>query len=163
MAIDFLTSHSSSGGLPGALLRIVLRFLQFVFALTVAGLYGVDLHHATQRHAYTDGKWVYAEVCAGLAAVTVLVYAVPFLKSFWAFGWDWIMFVLWTALFGVFGKIYIGAHPTPEQHGQIRMKHAVWIDLINMLLWLITASYSTLIFFRARRDGRTLHTGRAKV
>ncbi|KAH9809823.1 hypothetical protein Tdes44962_MAKER06064 [Teratosphaeria destructans] len=181
MALDFLTLHSSSGGLPGALLRIVLRFLQFVFALTVAGLYGVDLHHATQRHAYTDGKWVYAEVCAGFAAVTVLVYALPFLKSFWAFGWDWIMLcvhlqcfvgviiadvlcsILWTALFGVFGKIYIHAHPTPEQHGQIRMKHAVWIDLINMLLWFITACYSALIFFRARKDGRTLHTGRAKV
>jgi hypothetical protein len=70
---------------------------------------------------------------------------------------------LWTALFGIFGKIYINAHPTPMQKGQIRMKHAVWVDLANMILWFITAVYSTLIFIRARREGRTLHTGRGKV
>jgi hypothetical protein len=71
--------------------------------------------------------------------------------------------ILWTALFGIFGKIYIPAHPTPKQGGQIRMKHAVWIDLINMLLWLVTALYATAIWFRARGGNRTLHTGRAQV
>jgi len=163
MAIfDTVGSHSSSGRLGGALARIVLRFFQFVLALTVAGLYGIDLHRAHEAHAYTDGKWVYAEVCAGLSAFTVLVYAVPFLKSYMAFAWDWVLFCLWTALFGIFGHIYIPAHPTPKQSGQIRMKHAVWVDLVNMLLWLITAIYATVIFFR-HRTGRTLHTGRGKV
>ncbi len=71
--------------------------------------------------------------------------------------------ILWTALFGLFGKIYIPAHPTPRQAGQIRMKHAVWVDLVNMLLWLVTACYSTFIWFRNRGSGRTLHTGRGKV
>jgi hypothetical protein len=88
MALEFLTNYSSSGGLLGALLRIILRFFQFVLALTVAGLYGIDLHHAHQKGAYTDGKWVYAEVCAGLSAVTVLVYAIPFLKSYLFAAWD---------------------------------------------------------------------------
>jgi hypothetical protein len=163
MAIfDVIGNHSSSGGVAGALVRLVLRFFQFVLALTVAGLYGVDLHHANKAHAYTDGKWVFAEVVAGLAAFTCLVYAVPFFKSYWAFGWDWILFILWTTLFGIFGKIFIPAHPTPKQSGQIRMKHAVWVDLTNMLLWFITAIYATIIFFR-NRQGRTLHTGRAKV
>lgn len=69
---------------------------------------------------------------------------------------------MWTALFGTFGKIFIPAHPTPKQSGQRRMKNAVWVDLVNMLLWLVTAVYSTLIFFR-NRTTRTLHTGRAKV
>jgi hypothetical protein len=41
--------------------------------------------------AYTDGKWVYAEVVAGLSAVTVLIYGIPFFKSYWAFAWDWIL------------------------------------------------------------------------
>ena len=70
--------------------------------------------------------------------------------------------ILWAALFGTFGKIFIPAHPTPKQHGQIRMKHAVWVDLVNMLLWFGTAIYSTIIWWR-NRGGRTLHTGRAKV
>lgn len=88
---DALSTHSSSGGLPGALLRLVLRFLQFVLAITVAALYGIDLHHASKAHAYTDGKWVFAEIVAGMAAVTVLVYGLPFFKSYWAFGWDWVV------------------------------------------------------------------------
>lgn len=90
-ALDFVGDRSSSGGVTGALIRLVLRFFQFVLAITVAGLYGVDLHRARQMDAYTDGKWVYAEVVAGLSAVTVLIYAVPFFKSYWAFFWDWVL------------------------------------------------------------------------
>ncbi|QIW94674.1 hypothetical protein AMS68_000192 [Peltaster fructicola] len=131
-------------------------------ALTVAGLYGVDLHNAKEAGVYADGKWVYAEVVAGLAAVTVIVYGIPFFKSYWVFWWDWILFILWTALFGIFGKLYIPADPTPNQDGQIRMKNAVWIDLVNMILWLITAVYATSIWFSGRR-GKSLHTGRADV
>jgi hypothetical protein len=70
--------------------------------------------------------------------------------------------ILWTALFGTFGKIYIPAHPTPEQHGQQRMKSAVWVDLVNMLLWFITAVWGTVMFFFFRQR-KTLHTGRANV
>lgn len=43
------------------------------------------------------------------------------------------------------------------------MKNAVWVDLVNMLLWLVTAAYSTVIWVRSRGSGRTLHTGRGKV
>ena len=70
--------------------------------------------------------------------------------------------ILWTAVFGIFGKLYIPAHPTPKQSGQRRMKNAVWVDLTNMLLWLVTAIWGTIEFFR-HRGGRTLHTGRAKA
>ena len=70
--------------------------------------------------------------------------------------------ILWFALFGIFGKIYINADHTPKQSGIIRMKNAVWVDLANALLWLITAAYATAIFLRARK-GKTTHTGRATV
>lgn len=36
----------------------VLRFVQFVLAITVCGLYGVDLHNAAEQHKYADSKWV---------------------------------------------------------------------------------------------------------
>lgn len=70
--------------------------------------------------------------------------------------------VLWTALFGLFGSMYIKDHPTPEQGGQRRMKNAVWVDLANMLLWLITFVYGLVIWIR-RRQTRSMHTGRAVV
>lgn len=154
-------NHSSSGGITGALLRLVLRLLQFVLALTVAGLYGIDLHHAHEAHVGANSKWVYAEVVAGLSAFTCLVYGIPFFKSYWAFGWDWVLFILWVALFGIFGKIYIPAHPTPKQAGIIRMKHAVWVDLTSMLLWFITAIFSTVIWLRGRQSAA--QAGRSKV
>lgn len=160
---ESIGNHSSSGGITGALLRLTIRLFQFILALVVAGLYGVDLHHAHQAHAYTDGKWVFAETVAGLSAITCLLYGFPFFKSYWAFGWDWILFVLWTALFGLFGRIFIPTHPTPKQGGQWRMKHAVWVDLACLILWFVSACYATLIWFRGRNGGRTLHTGAAKV
>lgn len=64
-------------------------------------------------------------------------------------------------MFGVFAKMYI--HEKAEGDGGItRMKHAVWVDLINMLLWLVTAIMGVVLFF-TMREGRSLHTGRAKV
>jgi hypothetical protein len=36
----------------------VLHFFLFIFALTVAGLYGVDLDNARKAGKYADSKWV---------------------------------------------------------------------------------------------------------
>jgi len=44
----------------------------------------------------------------------------------------------------------------------MRMKNAVWVDLVNMLLWLVTAVMGVVVFFMMR-SGRTLFTGRGKV
>jgi hypothetical protein len=42
----------------GYIAHTVFRFCQLVLALTVCGLYGVDLHKANREHKYSDGKWV---------------------------------------------------------------------------------------------------------
>lgn len=181
--LDVIVDRHGSGGLIGGIVRLTLRFFQFVLAITVAGLYGTDLHHGSEAGVAADSKWIYAVVVAGMAAVTVMVYgALKKVPGEYFFGWDWIMLyvlnpascprllhlltctrsILWTALFGLFGRIYISAHPTPEQHSQQRMKNAVWVDLVNMLLWFITAAWMTTVFFLAR-NSRTLHTGRSKV
>lgn len=47
-------------------------------------------------------------------------------------------------------------------NGVKRMKNAVWIDLINMLLWFVTAIYGMIMFFFFR-GSKSLHTGRADV
>ena len=49
---------------------------------------------------------MYAIVVACISAVTTLLYLVPFVLRFmlvWV--WDLVLFVLWIALFGVFGKV----------------------------------------------------------
>lgn len=70
------------------ILNLAIRFLQFVLALTVLGLYGTDLDNARKQGKYTDSKWVFAEVVGALAAVTALIYMLPLLKYYWTFGWD---------------------------------------------------------------------------
>ncbi|KAL8940371.1 MAG: hypothetical protein Q9216_002842 [Gyalolechia sp. 2 TL-2023] len=138
------SSSATSSSLASKIPLWTLRFLQFVFAITVIGLYAQDLRKAHKLGKYTDSKWGYATATGTIGAVSALVLA-----------------ILFTALFGLFGNMYI--HENAEGDGGIkRMKRAVWIDLINMLLWLITAVYGMVRFFFFR-GGKSLHTGRATV
>ncbi|KAL8845736.1 MAG: hypothetical protein Q9221_009118 [Calogaya cf. arnoldii] len=154
------SSSSSSGSFFSKLESWVMRFLQFVFAITVIGLYAQDLRAASKAGKYSDSKWGYATAVGVIGAVSSLLLAWPRL-SMWAWGWDFVVFILFTALFGLFGKMFI--HENAEGiNGIDRMKNAVWIDLINMLLWFITAVYGMVMFFFFR-GSKSLHTGRADV
>ncbi len=84
-----------------------------------------------------------------------IVLRIPFL-----FIWDTILFILWIALFGLFGKMYIGTRA--DDYGIQRMKNAVWVDLVNALLWLFSA-VAMGIFGGRLRGERTRFTGRAIV
>ncbi|KAI0886070.1 uncharacterized protein GGS22DRAFT_123659 [Annulohypoxylon maeteangense] len=146
----------------GYLLFSVLHFAQFVLAITVCGLYGVDLQRARSHGKYMDGKWVYAEVVGGLAALTAVLYLVPFILRFAVVTiWNFVIFVLWIALFGLFGNMYIHENPEGNQDIQ-RMKSAVWVDLANGLLWLI-GFVASIAYWWAHRDRRSRFTGRARL
>jgi hypothetical protein len=157
----------------------IFRFIQIVLALAVCGLYGVDLNRAHKEHKYSDGKWVrspfytllkssltraqvFAEVVASLSAVTALIYIIPFAKRIpFAFVWDTILLLLWFALFGLFGSLYLKENPEGDS-GIIRMKHAIWVDLTNAFLWLISAAGMAMYWVK-HREHRSMWTGRAKV
>ena len=194
----------SGGSFFGFLLNIALRFLQFVFAIAVIGLYAQDLKKASDHGVGADSKWVrrqcsllphssssqnspiqscelyfditnsllffakaFAVAIGSLSAFTALVYGlIPvFLSSITVAifaAWDIILFILWAAVFGLFGSMYI--KEDPEMNGGIkRMKNAVWIDLINMLLWFVSAIIGAIGFWKWLKGGRSLHTGRAHV
>ena len=82
---------TSSNPLPLVITSLTLRFLQFVFGVAVIGLYATDLHAAHKAHKYTDSKWAYAVAIATLSAVTALVYMIPKVPSYFAFGWDLVL------------------------------------------------------------------------
>lgn len=148
-----------------------VRFLQFVFALTAIGLYGRDVHHDHADKDTWHAKWVFALIAAFLAAVTAAVHmALPFCLrrvsyrpspalKLPQFIWEFILCVLWLTLFGIFGKMYIGVHPSEDKGvsglgdaSKInRMRHAVWIDLINLVMWVATASWVLLRWLKGRR------------
>jgi len=49
---------------------------------------------------------IYAEVVGGLSALTAMLYCIPYILRFavtWV--WNFILFILWIVLFGIFGKV----------------------------------------------------------
>lgn len=119
-----------------------LRTLQLIFAIIIAGLYGVDLAHFTEIHAHADAEWIYAEFVATISAFTCLIFS--FMTSIHV-AWsvlDAAIFVLWLAQVGIFGSIFyptVRSEYTGSTLSISRMRAAVWIDLVNMVLWLLTA------------------------
>ncbi|KAJ6107848.1 hypothetical protein N7523_009171 [Penicillium sp. IBT 18751x] len=90
------------------------------------------------------------------------------------FTWEFVVCVLWLTLFGIFGKLYIGVYvsDSTSESGKRdtatssttatselgdaskinRMRHAVWVDLINLVFWAVTASWALLKWLKARRE-----------
>ncbi|KAH6670815.1 hypothetical protein B0J14DRAFT_597133, partial [Halenospora varia] len=124
--------------------RATLRTLQFLLAIIVAALYGVDLHNSTRTHTHANSAWVYAEVVAALSILTCAAHCFLTIRHIAWTAIDWVLFFLWVAQVGVFGTIYIGG----EENGMVidgsadatrRMRAAVWFDIVNMVLWFSTA------------------------
>jgi hypothetical protein len=60
---------------------------------------------------------------------------------------EWVLSILWIALFGNFYTIYHRSDIEP-QYADVNvgnMKRIVWIDLISALLWMASALFSTTL------------------
>lgn len=49
----------------------VVHFIQFALAITVCGLYGVDLNRASREGKYQDSKWVRVSTPSQAQAIIV--------------------------------------------------------------------------------------------
>ncbi|KAK4869499.1 hypothetical protein LT330_005881 [Penicillium expansum] len=159
-----------------------LRILQVIFGLTVMGMYGKDVHHDhSEKHTW-HSKWVYALVTAFFAIITAAIHLIlPFVMRkaklgagpgpallLPQFAWEFVVTVLWLTLFGIFGKMYIGVHPVESSSSSSktdtttsalgdaskinRMRHAVWIDIINLVFWVMSASWILIRWLKSRRS-----------
>lgn len=80
---------------------VVFRLMQLISASIVAGVLGNYLHYVSQAHAHMSGRVVYAISIAGIAIFFSLVLMVPLRYSFFAFPFDFAMFVAWMVAFGL--------------------------------------------------------------
>lgn len=137
--------------------RTAFRTLQLIFAVTVAGLYGVDIAYATKTNTHAHAEWIYAEFLAALSALNAILYlAFTMSECAWVV-LDALLCILWVAQVGVFGTLYTSTVDPDYEHATLsvsRMRAAVWVDLINMLLWLITTVLSIVWCIRARKIAR---------
>ncbi|KAJ5100462.1 hypothetical protein N7456_006514 [Penicillium angulare] len=160
---------------PGKRTRLVsmitsaVRFLQFVFGLAVIGLYGQDVHHDHEDGISANAKWIYAVIVGILATSTSGIHMVlPFIikgvnnstnpkLQLPQFVWEFILCILWLTLFGIFGKMYIGVHADDSNKSLgdaakiNRMRHAAWVDLVNLLMWVFTASWALMRWLKNKR------------
>jgi len=127
------------------------------------GIYGKDLNAADKANEKARSEWVFAEVTAGFSFLAAVVFAVPAIRRMGLplFGVDVVLFIFWTALFGVFAKMWM-KEDCMGTNGCGRMKTGMWFDLVGMLLWLVSAVVMAIIW-RRNSHGRSTFTGRAAV
>lgn len=139
-------------------LRLVGRGLQLIFALVVVGLYG---SRVSSDHRHDRGQalqWVFALIVSTLAAITSIVFAIPqpFVRTARLFAWDFVLAILYIAVFGTFAVIFLripedDAHKWYENTRVSTMRHAVWVDLVNAIFWLFTGAYGCFRTFVSRK------------
>ncbi|KAK5052090.1 hypothetical protein LTR84_002894 [Exophiala bonariae] len=182
------THSSSNGAWQGLLstrlttkAHFVIRLFQLVGALVVIGMYGTYLNRAVKADVYADGKWVresdsiapefvrliytlqvYAVVVGSVAAVTAILFMLAagllhFNTVALCFAWDAVVTILWAALAGIFGSMYFNER-TEMDDDIAKMKIAAGFDVANFILWLITAIWSALAFFKGRKGA--LHSAK---
>lgn len=153
-------SYREQKGLPSLAFRAAIRTLQCTFAIVVAILYGLDLSQATNNNTKAGSAWVYAELVAGVSIIFCLVHLF-FAPAVWYWGLlDIPLFVLWLAQFGVFASIYLRARERPDDDAfsavvsRSRMRAAVWVNLVNMLLWSATTVQGFIGCCARRKKGQ---------
>ncbi|RAK78875.1 MARVEL domain-containing protein [Aspergillus fijiensis CBS 313.89] len=154
--------HPDARPSSGVTTRAIIRTLQLIFAVLVAALYAVDLAHATETRSRASSEWIFAQTVACLSAVTAVVHCTLGRKrvvAAWS-AWDFVLFVLWLAQTGVFGTIYISDDVEllyrERTTSLLRMKVAVWIDLVNMVLWLGTTVMGLVCSTRKQHETEAL-------
>ncbi|KAH7021823.1 hypothetical protein B0J12DRAFT_390325 [Macrophomina phaseolina] len=161
-AATMLDQYWQPTGLCGLITRTALRTSQFIFAVIAAALYGADLaHSSTTTSTSSPTNWIYAEVCAGLSAITCIVHCFATVTNVAWCVWDFVVCVLWAAAFGVFGSIFIGAKKEDSVDDEWdltmdveRMRVALGVDAVCMVLWFATAVMGCAWCCRARRVKR---------
>ncbi|KAF2675614.1 hypothetical protein K458DRAFT_437855 [Lentithecium fluviatile CBS 122367] len=125
-----------------SLFRLGIRLLQLIFALAAGISYAIELAYGSTASAF-----IYSQVVFGLTFITLITDALTLRSYRLTFVVESTLCVLWLALFGVFYRIYLGnevaRNPEYAAADMKRMKTAIWLDLVNFILWLTGAVFST--------------------
>ncbi|PVI03262.1 hypothetical protein DM02DRAFT_669918 [Periconia macrospinosa] len=123
------------------LFKLGVPVLQLVFALASGISYALELSHNN------TSVFIYSQVVFGLTLAMLIGDAVTIRSYKLVFVFESVVCILWLALFGSCYMIFFDSSaPLEPQYSNVnmrRMKNAVWLDLINFVLWLSSAAFST--------------------
>ena len=127
-----------------SLFRLSIRIFQFAFALASGISYAIELGHAT-NDSKTD--FIYAQFVFGLTLIVLVIDSITARNYRLTWVPEWLLAILWIASFGLFYTIYMRGNIQQgyENVDVGRMKRAVWCDLINALLWMGSALFSSVM------------------
>ncbi|KAI1270548.1 hypothetical protein F5Y18DRAFT_368655 [Xylariaceae sp. FL1019] len=140
-------------------IRLVVRGIQLIFALTVIGLYGTKVHADSEPGQSQDARWVIALGAGSVAAITSVLFAlaaIPQFKTHRLFAVDFAIAIFYFAIFGTFAVIFLpipedDEHETHDGASVSTMRHAVWIDLVNALFWALTGGWGCFFTFCGKK------------
>ena len=95
---------------------------------------------------------VFAVTVGVLAAVTAILFSLANIffaqrRMALSFVWEWLLTIMFAILSGIFGKMYVFEKVEMESAIQ-RMKTAVNVDFVSLILWFITASVGTYTYWK---------------
>ncbi|KAF2825577.1 hypothetical protein CC86DRAFT_324047 [Ophiobolus disseminans] len=125
-----------------SLFRLSVRFLQFAFALASGISYALELSRGSISE---QTPFIYTQVVLGLTLTTLLMDSITVRRYRFTWMVEWVLVVLWFVCFAVFYQAYLEGAVKPQyQSANLgRMKRAVWCNLINALLWVGSAIFSS--------------------
>lgn len=88
------------------IVSIILRAAELAFAAIVAGVNGEYLHRSN-ADSWALGRFIYAEVVAGLSIFFALIWLIPFSGSFIHWPIDIVISILWWVVFGLLVDVSI--------------------------------------------------------
>jgi hypothetical protein len=125
-----------------SLFTLGIRVLQLIFALAAGISYAVELSRGN-----TSSGYIYAQVVFGMTLIMLIIDATTLRSYRLSFIAESVLCVLWLALFGTFYTMFFvsGGIEDPDnmKADKYRMKAAVWMDLINFVLWMASVLFST--------------------
>ncbi|KAK1771126.1 putative integral membrane protein [Phialemonium atrogriseum] len=130
------------------LFSMILRLAELAFAAIVAGLTGYYLHSVKGASSWSQGRFIYTEVVAGLSILLSIIWLFPFSGSFIHWPVDLIISICWWASFGLLVNYLNGGCGNVFNWGNIGFKGAntcpVWkadiaFVFLSALLWLVSA------------------------
>lgn len=141
--------------------RLVVRGLQFLFGLIIVGIYGVRVGDGQKNPDDASAAWWFGMIVAVIACISslILAFTAPFgavskkFKVHYLFGWDLGLCFLWIIVFGIFMQLFHSRSSDDSYKGSSTslQKAAAWLDLVNVLLWLISGIYGGIKTWVARR------------
>ncbi|KAF4470583.1 uracil phosphoribosyltransferase [Fusarium albosuccineum] len=134
--------------------RMICRGLQFIFGLIACGFYASNNVSAACTFAIAIS--VISTITAVLFVAATPLGALPYIgsklklfKTYRAFAWDLILFLMWIIVFGIFAVIFLkrDSDDPYKDSSTSAMKIAVWIDLVNSIFWLTSGVYGCIKTF----------------